>query len=737
MDLTDLTAQLNPMQVEAVTYGDGPLLVLAGAGSGKTKVLTSRVAYLLQEKGVPAHRILAITFTNKAAQEMRERVNLMAPDAGGLWICTFHAACVRVLRRQESFFGRDRNFIIYDADDQLTVIKDCIKELNLDDKKYQPRLVAGSISQAKNQLHDPVAFERLADNFFKTIIAKVYDQYEEILRRNNAVDFDDLILLTAKLFQDYPQVLSYYQDRFRYILVDEYQDTNHAQYVLVNLLAGVHRNLFVVGDPDQGIYGWRGADIKNIMSFERDYPEARVITLEQNYRSTSSILEAANHIIRNNPNRKEKRLWTALGEGAPLTTYYGEDGRAEANFVSGEIQRLRELEQRALSDFAVLYRTNAQSRLIEENFVRAGLPYSIFGGLKFYDRKEIKDVVAYLRVILNPYDAVGLARIINVPRRGIGQASWAKINNFAGELNISLVAALERIDEIPGLSAKIRRKGKELGALFRYLSDQSEARPVTDLAQQVIEQTGYRQELLEENTVESRARLENLTEFLAAAGEFDRMAEENSLRAFLENIALVSDLDHYDQKSDRVALMTLHSAKGLEFPVVFLIGMEEGIFPHSRALNDPGELEEERRLCYVGITRAREKLYLTHCWKRYLYGAPQYYQPSRFLEEIPPHLLDLKERRSGRDWSVKDAPAGQAPQAATANRAAYSGTNPRRCSNAVEQLALGDKVKHGKWGVGVIVGVQGAGDDITYKVAFPQLGIKDLLARYANLEKAN
>ncbi|MDD3654288.1 MAG: DNA helicase PcrA [Desulfotomaculaceae bacterium] len=737
MDLHELTAQLNPMQVEAVTCGDGPLLVLAGAGSGKTRVLTSRVAYLLQGKKVPPHQILAITFTNKAAREMRERVNQMVPDARDLWICTFHAACVRILRRQDNFFGRDRNFVIYDTDDQLTVIKDCIKGLNLDDKKYQPRLVAGAISRAKNLLQDPVAFEILTDNSFSINISKIYYQYEEKLRRNNAVDFDDLILLTAKLFQDYPQVLAYYQDRFRYILVDEYQDTNHAQYVLVNLLAGGHRNLFVVGDPDQGIYGWRGADIKNIMSFERDYPEARVITLEQNYRSTSSILEAANHIIRNNPNRKEKRLWTALGEGAPLTIYFGEDGFAEADFVSGEICRLQDLENRPFSDFAVLYRTNAQSRLIEENFVRSGLPYAIFGGLKFYDRKEIKDIVAYLRLILNQYDAVGLARIINVPRRGIGQVSLAKINQFAGKLLITPVEALVRADDIPGLSARIRSRAKELGALLQELSKQSEAIAVSDLMQKVIDETGYSRELLEENTVESRTRLENLNEFLAAASEFDRTAEENTLRTFLENIALVSDLDQYEQKDERVTLMTLHSAKGLEFPVVFLIGMEEGVFPHSRALNSPEELEEERRLCYVGITRAREKLYLTHCWKRNTYGAPHYYPPSRFLDEIPPHLLNMKERVAGKDRIIKAAQASRTPEGASADRNTYPEADAGQQRPAAEQLLLGDKVKHGKWGVGVIVGVQGTGDDLTYKVAFPQLGIKDLLARYARLERAN
>jgi len=731
----DIMAHLNPLQIEAVTYGDGPLLVLAGAGSGKTRVLTSRVAYLIKEKKVQPHQILAITFTNKAAQEMRERINRMVPDAAhDLWICTFHAACVRILRRQEEFFGRSRDFVIYDTEDQLTVIKDCIKELNLDEKKYPPRAVAGAISQAKNQLLDAGDFERRADSPFKEKVSRIYYRYTEILRRNNAVDFDDLIFLTVRLFRDYPQILAYYQERFRYILVDEYQDTNHAQYVLVNLLAGLHRNLCVVGDPDQGIYGWRGADIRNIMSFERDYPEAHVITLEQNYRSTGSILEAANHIIRNNPNRKEKRLWTNMGQGAPLVTYCGENEHAEADFVVEQILRLKEQGNRPYRDFAVLYRTHAQSRVVEENFVRRGLPYTIIGGLKFYDRKEIKDILAYLRVILNHYDTVGLARIINVPRRGIGQSSFSKIVAFARELNISPVEALVRVGEIPGLSSKVRSKGRELGILIQRLSEYSAEHTVTELAQMVMEQTGYRQELLDENTVESRTRLENLAEFLSATSEFDQLAEENSLQGFLENIALVTDLDKYDQETDQVTLMTLHSAKGLEFPVVFLIGLEEGVFPLSRALTDPGELEEERRLCYVGVTRARERLYLTHCWRRYIYGAPHYNQPSRFLKEIPPHLLSVDDRLEESDLN-----SGQ-PGKAAEHFLAKKTVIPRKAGKSqklTEQLAIGDKVRHSKWGVGVIVEVQGEGEDVIFKVAFPNQDIKVLMARYAPLEKAN
>lgn len=720
----DVLDQLNPAQVEAVTYGDGPLLVLAGAGSGKTRVLTCRVAYLLKEMRIPPHRILAITFTNKAAREMRERVEALVPEVSrDIWIFTFHAACLRILRRQEEFFGRNRNFVIYDEDDKLTVVKDCLKELDLDDKKFPPRAVAGAISQAKNQLLDAGEFEQYAYDYFNRVVSDVYRLYQDKLRRNNAVDFDDLIFLTVRLFKTYPQVLTYYQERFRYILVDEYQDTDHGQYVLVKLLAGAHRNLFVVGDPDQGIYSWRGADIKNIMSFERDYPEAAVIKLEQNYRSTGSILEAANNIIKNNENRKDKRLWTAAGSGAPPVSYFCEDEHAEADYVAGKILQLKELEGRSYRDFAVLYRTHAQSRVIEEIFVRAGIPYTVIGGLRFYDRKEIKDILAYLKLILNNREAVSLARIINVPKRGIGQASFNKIATYAEKNAMTLLEALERAPEITGLSAKVKVKCLELGAILRRLTEESSQVSVTDLARAVMEQTGYRQELQAENTVESRTRLENLDEFISVTMEFDRHAEEKDLGSFLENIALVTDLDKYNEDADLVALMTLHSAKGLEFPVVFLTGLEEGIFPHSRSLPEPGELEEERRLCYVGVTRAMERLYLTHCWRRTIYGTERYNKPSRFLEEIPPHLL------SSEDLPV-DAKGRRRP-------GLNAGEKSAKKSQEIEQFILGDKVRHVKWGLGVVVGVKGEGEDTEFKIAFPDQGIKVLLAKYAPLERAN
>ncbi len=719
----DILDNLNPAQVEAVTYGDGPLLVLAGAGSGKTRVLTCRAAYLIKEKRIPPRRILAITFTNKAAREMKSRVEALAPEVSrDIWICTFHAACLRILRRQEEFFGRSRDFVIYDGDDQLTLIKDCIKELDIDEKRCPPRAVAAAVSQAKNQLLTVSGYQRHAYDSFSQAVSRAYVLYQEKLQRNNAVDFDDLIFLTVRLFREYPQVLAYYQDRFRHILVDEYQDTNHAQYVLVNLLAGVHRNLFAVGDPDQGIYGWRGADIKNIMSFEKDYPEAALIRLEQNYRSTGRILEAANHIIKNNENRKEKRLWTAASPGAGLVSFFAEDEHREADFIARKIFHLREVEKRPCRNFAVLYRTHAQSRVIEEIFVRAGLPYTIIGGLKFYARKEIKDILAYLRLLVNQRDTVSLARIINVPRRGIGPASLSKIVSFADGHLITPVEALVRSDEISGLSAKARAACSGLGLLLQRLTAESFDAAVTDLAREILEQTGYRAELQEENTVESRTRLENLDEFISGTIEFDREAEEKGLVSFLENIALVTDLDKFDEESDQVSLMTLHSAKGLEFPVVFLAGLEEGVFPHSRSLLEQGELEEERRLCYVGVTRAMERLYLTHCWKRTLFGAEKYNTPSRFLEEIPPHLL------SDDDSLGK---AGNKPRPGNGKK----GAKDANINSVIQQYILGDRVRHSKWGPGVIVGVRNGGEDIEYQVAFPDQGIKTLLAKFAPLEK--
>ena len=638
----EITKNLNPSQTQAVTEEDGPLLVLAGAGSGKTRVLTSRIAYLIQEKLVPAYSILAITFTNKAAREMRRRVDEMLPDeaAQGLWVFTFHGACLRILRRQEEVSGRNRNFVIYDTDDQLTLIRECLKELNVDDKTFKPRAVLWSISQAKNQLIDEAEYSLYAHDYSSKKTAEVYHLYARKLLINNAVDFDDIIMLTVRLLRENPATLDYWRERFRYILVDEYQDTNHAQYILVHLLASGHRNLFVVGDPDQGIYGWRGADINNIMSFERDYPDARVITLDQNYRSTNVILETANEIIRNNPRRQDKKLWSAVGEGQPPKICLATDEHDEADYVAGQILHLRNTEGRYYRDFAVFFRTHAQSRVLEEVFVRNGIPYAVVGGVGFYNRKEIRDVLAYLKIIHNPDDAVALTRIINVPRRGIGAVTYAKIIAFARTSGISPAEALYRIGEIPGISAKPREKGQDLGELILLLKKQAGLMTVTELTEAVLEGTGYRMDLQMENTVEARTRLENLAELLSATEEYDRRENEASLIGFLEEAALVNQSEMTGDEADLVKLMTLHSAKGLEFPVVFISGMEEGIFPHNRSMYDDAELEEERRLCYVGITRAMERLYLTHCQQRYLYGSVQYNQPSRFLEELPSYVRE-------------------------------------------------------------------------------------------------
>lgn len=723
----DLLKNLNAAQREAVKHMEGPLLVLAGAGSGKTRVLTTRIAYLLQQ-GVEPHHILAITFTNKAAREMKERVEAMVPHAArDLWVSTFHSACLRILRTQARFLGYAGDFVIYDEHDQQTVLKDCLKELNLDEKKFPPRSVAAAISGAKNKLLDPDAYQEEASDFFSRQVARIYVLYQDKLFRNNALDFDDLIMLTVRLFQENSAVLRYYQNRFRYILVDEYQDTNHAQYVLVNLLAREHRNLCVVGDPDQGIYSWRGANIQNILDFEKDYPDARIVKLEQNYRSTQTILDAANHVIRRNRGRREKRLWTAAGAGSPVVVYLAHDERAEANYVADRITRLH---RRGVPyrDMAVLYRTHAMSRVLEEVLLHRGIPYTIVGGLRFYDRKEIKDLLAYLRLVVNPSDTVSLRRIINVPRRGIGEASLKRLLDFSASREIPVLEALARVEEIPGLTRSVRAACLELARLFGWLYEQQGKLTVTDLAWEVLQRSGYWQELLADDTVESRTRQENLKEFLSVTRAFDSQEGERDLSTFLAELSLVSDIDGYDGEADQVVLMTLHSAKGLEFPVVFLIGMEEGVFPHSRSLVEPAELEEERRLCYVGITRARERLYLTHCWQRTLYGATRHNDPSRFLEEIPPHLVTTDDPLDGGYGAdrVQIISKGTGPSRMVAGE---------RARHQVCAFSPGDRVRHRKWGQGTVVNVRGQGENAELQVEFPNLGTKTLLARYAPLER--
>lgn len=719
--MDNILDKLNPQQQQAVQHIEGPLLVLAGAGSGKTRVLTHRIAYLLQQGVAPWH-ILAITFTNKAAGEMRERVEALVSSfqARDIWVSTFHSACLRILRREIEALGYDRNFVIYDDADQQTVLKDCLKELDIDDKRYTPRGMSVAISGAKNQLQSPDEYEEQAFDYYQQVAARVYRLYQQKLMSNNALDFDDLLMLTVRLFQQQPAVLNHYQQKFRYILVDEYQDTNHAQYVLVNMLAQQHRNLCVVGDPNQSIYGWRGADISNILSFERDYPEAKVVKLEQNYRSTQTILDAANAVIKHNYSAKDLDLFTGLGKGEPIGVKQCEDERDEGFYIVRTIRQGLD-KGRQYRDFAVLYRTHAQSRAIEENLLSANIPYTIVGGLKFYDRKEIKDLLAYLRLAVNPLDTYSFQRIINVPKRGIGPASVEKLLAFAAANGLNVLQVLERAAEVPGLNNRVKKGCADLAAMYQNLQQQQQFLSVTELVEEVLKQSGYWMELEAENTVDARTRMENLKEFTTVTAEYDRNNEEGSLEDFLAGISLMTDQDSYQEQSNVVSLMSLHTAKGLEFPVVFLPGLEEGVFPHSRSLDDERELEEERRLCYVGITRAKEELFLSYCWTRSLYGRMQNNLPSRFIEEIPSHLLNRpnKPRMAAKTaWGTAGKPAAD-----------------NKKTMPVGDYQLGDKVQHKKWGVGVIVAIKGEGKDAELTVTFPEQGIKKLMVEYAPLQK--
>ena len=704
---------LNPAQQEAVCHTGGPLLILAGAGSGKTRVLTHRIAHLISI-GVHPGSILAVTFTNKAAGEMRSRVeNLVGLAGHHVWVGTFHATCTRILRADGSAIGISPKFAIYDTQDQLAAVKSALEEVDLSDKNFAPRAVLSAISAAKNALLNPGQYEQKAADFWTRSVARVYSVYQRILERCNALDFDDLILEAAHLFSANPGLLDRYQERWRYILIDEYQDTNHAQYTLVKLLAGKYRQICVVGDDDQSIYGFRQADVRNILDFERDYPEAKVIKLEQNYRSTGSVLAAANEVVRHNTSRKPKSLWTENPQGAPLMVYRALDEREEAVFVATEIERLRREEGRGLSAYALLYRTNAQSRPFEEVFIQRGLAYRIVGGLRFYERKEIRDILSYLRLLSNPSDVMGFQRVINLPKRGIGEVSVDRIINYALERGLNLLTAAAEADKISGLTAKART------GLLRFAATMDKAvqngGTILDITRKLLEDTGYLAELQAENTPEAEARLENMQEFLALTAQFNRESDDPSLEAFLETVSLVADADTYDSGADAVVLMTLHTAKGLEFPVVFLVGLEEGIFPHSRSLERPGDLEEERRLCYVGITRAKQLLYLTSAASRSLYGEARTSFPSRFLREIPADLTVSAARAEPQNI--------RPPQAAAAVR------------RESQSYSEGERVSHPKWGLGVVVSVKGAGDNAILSVAFPGLGIKQLAVAYAVLKK--
>lgn len=740
----ELLANMNPRQKEAVMHTEGPLLLMAGAGSGKTRVLTHRIAYLIEEKNVNPWNILAITFTNKAAREMKERVNQLLGSGGeDVWVSTFHSMCVRILRRDVDQIGYSRNFTIIDTSEQNTLMKRVLKELNIDPKKYDPRSILGAISNAKNELLTPADYENQQGSLFEQIVGRCYALYQKELRNNQCMDFDDLIMNTIRLFKENEDALQFYQRKFHYIHVDEYQDTNHAQYTLVNLLADRFKNLCVVGDADQSIYGWRGANMQNILDFEKDYPDAAVILLEQNYRSTQTILNAANQVIKNNRNRPDKNLWTENRAGEKITYYRGDSERDEARFIVSEMQKQIADKGRKFGDFAVLYRTNAQSRVIEEMLLKANVPYTMVGGRKFYDRKEIRDILAYLSAIANPSDSLSLERIINVPKRGIGATSVEKLREFASLHEWSLLEAAMNVD-LANISGKA---GKELGSFGMMMDQFAQMIPylsVTELTKEILDKTGYKQDLINQNNLESQSRLENLEEFLTVTQEFDKRFEaqneddadapEEKLTVFLNDLALLSDVDSYEEESSQVTLMTLHAAKGLEFPVVFLIGLEENIFPLSRALMEESELEEERRLAYVGITRAEEELFLTNAFSRTLYGRTQYNRPSRFVEEIEQDLLQsLGERTQPKGAAASFQPKVFKP---TYTQPRQSTVSSRQTTTAAgNQWQVGEKVNHKKWGVGTIVRTTGDAQDLELDVAFPQQGVKRLLAAFAPIEK--
>lgn len=740
----DCTYGLNPQQAEAVINTEGPMLIMAGAGSGKTKVLTCRVANLLQ-KGVRPYRILAITFTNKAAAEMRERVNNMSgPAAKDVWLFTFHAFCARFLRMEiDKLPGYGGNFAIYDTTDSQNLIKQILKEMNLDDKRFQPSGILSRISNAKNALQDADAFARQAGDFYEQKVADIYSRYQQKLQLNNALDFDDLLMLSIRLLQENQEVREKYQDRFDYLLVDEYQDTNHAQYLLTKLLAAKHRNICVVGDADQSIYGWRGADIQNILDFEKDYPDAKVIKLEQNYRSTQVILDAANAVIENNTGRKPKNLWTENKNGADIIYFQAVDELDEARFVIEQLQNLQSTENKKLGDMAILYRTNTQSRIFEEMLIKSGISYNMVGGVKFYERKEIKDIIAYLRVIFNPADSLSLLRIINVPKRGIGDASLAKIQAYAAANNVSLFEAVSNASAVEGLSSRFVAKLDDLAGIIFELMNLANEAPVEDLIDRVLHDTGYMEELENERTPQAQSRIDNLHELISVAQEFAKSEEENNLENFLAHVALVSDIDDAELGEDAITLMTLHSSKGLEFPVVFLVGMEEGLFPHARTLMDETEVEEERRLCYVGITRAKEKLFLSSTKMRTIYGNTVTYPPSRFLQEIPARLVKTikrQERFSALEnfKQVSEKYSARQPKPASTFNP-HSFMPPKAAVAAAGGTAMrfntGDKVSHSKWGEGMVVSVKDCDDGQEVKVAFAGAGVRSLLTKYAVLKK--
>lgn len=752
---SQLLQGMNDKQAEAVLTTEGPLLVMAGAGSGKTRVLTHRVAYLIEEQGVNPWNILAITFTNKAAREMQERVGkLLGESARDIWVSTFHALCVRILRRDIDKLGYNRAFTIADTSEQRTLMKRICSELNVDTKKYDPRAILSAISNAKNAMQtatDYAALNSHANNPLNQIVAKAYVLYQKELENSQALDFDDLIMKTIELFEKDPETLEYYQNKFHYIHVDEYQDTNDAQYQLVTLLAAKYKNLCVVGDADQSIYGWRGANMNNILNFERDYPEAHTVMLEQNYRSTQTILKAANEVIANNLVRKEKNLWTENGTGDKISYYRAQNEHDESQFVVSKIQAEISEHGYHYNDFAVLYRTNAQSRMIEETFMKSTVPYTMVGGHKFYDRKEIRDILAYLTLIVNPRDAMSFERVVNTPKRGIGPGSVDKLRQFANENGWSLLEAAQNVTLANAISARIRAKIEDFGRLMADLTKETDYLTITELTDEILTKSGYLQMLKAENDLQAQTRQENLEEFKSVTQEYDQKHGEDEgdnrqkLMNFLSDLALVSDQDDVDEEAPKVTLMTLHAAKGLEFPVIFLVGMEEGIFPLYRSLSNEKELEEERRLAYVGITRAKRKLYLTNAYSRMLYGRVQRNQPSQFVEEINDDLIKFENAdSSGKAKSMNTPFAKAAAQATTftAQRRAHGlkhSAKQESTGTGADKKAwkVGDKVQHKKWGQGMVVSVNGSGNDMELDIAFPNEGVKRLLAQFAPITKVN
>jgi ATP-dependent DNA helicase UvrD/PcrA len=751
--VSPLLEGLNDIQAEAVLHTEGPVLIVAGAGSGKTRALTHRIAYLIREHGVAPGQVLAITFTNKASREMAERVASLLGGrvASGMWILTFHSACARILRREHTHLGVPSSFTIYDEGDTERLIASVLKALDLDPKRFPPKAMAAAIGRAKDQVMSATDFAERATNFYEETAARVYTEYERRKHEAAALDFDDLISETVHLFREHPEVLDHYRERFRYILIDEYQDTNRAQYELVNLLAAKYRNVCVVGDADQGVYSWRGATIQNILDFERDYPDAAVFLMEQNYRSTQNILEIANALIAHNVQRKPKSLWTEAQTGELTVRYRAEDEHDEAFFLAEEIERLRETEGFRYRDVAIFYRTNAQSRVVEDVLMRVGTPYRVFGGVRFYQRKEIKDVLAYLRMLVNPQDVISFRRVVNSPKRGIGDATVAALESFAGDEAITVVDACRRVDEIATLGT--RAKGAVLGfvqilnGLQRHWDDGAGPSRMVEFAGH---ESGYLAALEEERTIEAQGRIENLQELSGVAAEISAREPETDLAGFLEQVSLVGEQDEYDEDESAITLMTLHIAKGLEFPVVFIVGLEDGVFPHYRSMTDSAELEEERRLAYVGITRARQRLYLTYAWSRTLFGQTMYNPPSRFLSEIPDHLLDVREAearsrhrgrgagaaiRAGaeRGYSVLGLPGSAGTVQVDAGWTGGRSASPAR--PAPVAIDAGDTVIHERWGEGVVQMVSGMGDDAEATIVFSEVGEKRVLLAYAPLRK--